>query len=165
VLNNSGSGVGLDALGVVDAAEIRESIAAFVAGAPGGRVLRFSVDGFRLISPGGQREDRVEVAASALPFADGSFVRLCCIDGLRALEDPEPFLAEARRVLARGGALLVVAVEPDARTTRGLMVKAGFAWSESYEAMRIEQVSEDGDVNEIRVFATTGWTGDPTSQP
>jgi SAM-dependent methyltransferase len=160
VPNDRGADAGLAALGVLGADDIRGSVLTFLAGAQGGRVLRVSADGVHVLSRTGEHALRVDVAVSALPFADGSFVRLCCIDSLRALEDPEPFLAEARRVLAHGGALLVVAVEPDARTTRGLMVKAGFSWSESYEAMRIEQVTEDGDVNEIRVFATTGWTGE-----
>lgn len=49
---------------------------------------------------------------------------------------------EARRVLAPGAGLLSIAVEPTARATRGLLVKSGFAWSESYDVATVGWTSE-----------------------
>lgn len=53
--------------------------------------------------------DRTDLAAdaAALPFADGGASLLCFFHVLSHLPDPAPALAEARRVLAPGGCLLV----------------------------------------------------------
>jgi SAM-dependent methyltransferase len=152
---------GLASLGVLDAAEIRDAVATFLAGAR--RALKVSADGLCVVTAASGQRSRVHAPTEALPFASGAFSHLLCVDTLRHLGDPEEFLVETQRVLVPGGKLLVIAVEPDARATRGLMVKAGFSWSESYEAMRVEQVTDDADVIEIRVFATTGWMGEPGS--
>jgi SAM-dependent methyltransferase len=149
----------LASLGVLDSPEIRDVLAAFLAGAS--RALRVSDDGLCVVTSGRGTELRVQRPTRELPFTGQSFSHVLGVDMLRHLHDPEDFLIEARRVLAPGGRLLVVAVEPDARATRGLMVKAGFSWSESYEAMRVERVTDDSDVIETRVFATTGWMGEP----
>ncbi len=49
----------------------------------------------------------VHDANDRLPFADGEFTAVACIGVLQYVFDPEAFLAEARRVLAPGGHLLV----------------------------------------------------------
>ena len=148
---------GLAALGVLDAPAFQDIASAFVADAD--RVLRVSVDGECVVIGRSATERRVQALMLALPFAGASFSRVLCIAALRHSTDSEQFLTEARRVLDQAGRLLVVAVEPDARATRGLMVKAGFAWSESYLLMTVERVGEDADILELRVFATTGWMG------
>jgi ubiquinone/menaquinone biosynthesis C-methylase UbiE len=147
--------VGLEALGVLDTALVREAIDTFLA--PPVRALTLIEPRLCRVSIGGQHEWRVGMAGEALPFADRSFSRLLCVDSLRHLHDAEPFLVEARRVLAPGGALLSIAVEPPPRALRGYLVKAGFDWSESYEIMTLEHVLETSDVVETRVFATNGW--------
>jgi len=53
-------------------------------------------------------------AAEALPFADGSFDTVYCVDVLHHLEKKwVPLVIEARRVLRANGTLVIV--EPDAR--------------------------------------------------
>lgn len=53
-------------------------------------------------------------AAGGLPFADGTFDTVYCVDVMHHLEGKwAPLLIEARRVLHAGGTLVVV--EPDAR--------------------------------------------------
>jgi len=148
--------VSLEALGVVDAAPVQEAIDTFLTPRVG-RVLTLLEPGLCRVSSEGRHEWRVAMAVDALPFAERSFSRLLCVDSLRHLADAEPFLVEARRVLAPGGGLLSVAVEPPPRALRGYLVKAGFDWSESYEVMILERVLETSDVVETRVFATSGW--------
>jgi 2-polyprenyl-3-methyl-5-hydroxy-6-metoxy-1,4-benzoquinol methylase len=45
--------------------------------------------------------------ATMLPFADGAFDVVCCFQVIEHLAAPERFLAEARRVLTPGGALVL----------------------------------------------------------
>jgi SAM-dependent methyltransferase len=149
--------IGLVALGALDAPEVRDAIATFLGASVGGRALTRSHHGASIVTVSSGREALVEASTRALPFADRSFIRVLCVDSLRHESDPEPFLTEARRVLAPGGGLLSLAVEPNARTTRGLLVKAGFSWSESYEVVTVERATEASDCVEVRVFATTGW--------
>ena len=103
--------------------------------------------------------------AEALPWRDASFDRVCCVNALHHFADRARFFAEARRILKPGGALLTIGKDPhterDAwwvydyfpetlaidrdrfarvRTLRGEMTLAGFSWSESFEADRIEAV-------------------------
>jgi len=145
-------------LGVLDAAPIRDAVEAFLSNRLG-RALTFS-DTHACGVSDGSREWRVSASGTALPFVDGSFDRVLCLDSLRSQEDPERFLVEARRVLVPGGGVLSVAVEPPARAVRGYLVKAGFDWSESYEVMTVEHVLDTG-VEETHVFAATGWISGP----
>jgi ubiquinone/menaquinone biosynthesis C-methylase UbiE len=103
--------------------------------------------------------------AEDLPFADGSFDRLFCINALHHFSDRVRFFDEARRVLRPGGGLLTIGKDPHTdrdewwvyeyfeetraidrarfarvRTLRGEMALAGFAWTESMEADHIELV-------------------------
>jgi len=58
-------------------------------------------------------DPRIEVCAldaHRLPFAAGSFDTLLLFEAIYYLSDPQRFLAEARRVLRPGGALLLVTV-------------------------------------------------------
>jgi ubiquinone/menaquinone biosynthesis C-methylase UbiE len=144
---------------VLDAQEIHDAVDAFLTTSADGRVLALSAQGMSIVTSSA-REWEVRTGLSALPFADQSFSRLLCVDTLRHAGDPEILLMEARRVLAAGGGLLSIAVEPTARTTRGLLVKSGFAWSESYDVLTVERMTEASDTIEIRVFATTGWTSE-----
>jgi ubiquinone/menaquinone biosynthesis C-methylase UbiE len=103
--------------------------------------------------------------AEALPWRDASFDRVYCVNALHHFSDRGQFFAEALRILKPGGALLTVGKDPHAerdswwvydyfpetvaidrdrfarvRTLRGEMTLAGFSWSESFEADRIEAV-------------------------
>lgn len=107
----------------------------------------------------------VRARAERLPFPDAAFDRLFCINALHHFSDRAAFFAEARRVLKPGGGLLSVGKDPHTdhddwwvyqyfeetraidrerfarvRTLRGEMALAGFAWTESMEADRIEVV-------------------------
>ena len=101
--------------------------------------------------------------AEALPWRDGTFDRIFCINALHHFADRERFFEEARRVLRPGGGLLSVGKDPHAgrdqwwvydcfpgtldadrerfapvRRLRGELTRAGFAWVESLEADHIE---------------------------
>ncbi len=101
--------------------------------------------------------------AEALPWRDATFDRIYCVNALHHFADRARFFAEARRILKPGGGLLTIGRDPhterDAwwvydyfpetldidrqrvarvRTLRGEMALAGFAWTESFEADRIE---------------------------
>jgi ubiquinone/menaquinone biosynthesis C-methylase UbiE len=103
--------------------------------------------------------------AEALPWRAASFDRVYCVNALHHFSDRAAFFGEARRILRPGGALLTIGKDPHAerdswwvydyfpetvgidrdrfarmRTLRGEMALAGFSWSESFEADRIEAV-------------------------
>jgi ubiquinone/menaquinone biosynthesis C-methylase UbiE len=103
--------------------------------------------------------------AEDLPFADASFDRIYCVNALHHFSDRARFFAEAKRVLKPGGGLLTIGKDPHTehddwwvytyfeetraidreryarvRTLRGELALAGFAWTESLEAERIEIV-------------------------
>jgi ubiquinone/menaquinone biosynthesis C-methylase UbiE len=107
----------------------------------------------------------VRARAEALPWMDASFDRVVCVNALHHFGDRRQFFAEARRVLTPGGGLFTIGLDPHAerdawwvydyfpetrhidrerfaavRTLRGDLVKAGFAWSESWEAPVFEHV-------------------------
>ena len=107
----------------------------------------------------------VRARAEDLPWRDGSFDRLFCVNALHHFSDRGRFFAEARRVLKPGGGLLTIGKDPHTdrddwwvydyfeetraldrerfarvRTLRGEMALAGFAWTESMEADHIEIV-------------------------
>ncbi len=50
----------------------------------------------------------VAAAAESLPFADGAFALVTCRIAAHHFGDPRAFLAEARRVLAAGGVLVLI---------------------------------------------------------
>ena len=54
----------------------------------------------------------VQARAEALPFADASFDRVCCVHAFHHFRDRGAFLTEARRVLRPGGGLLVLGLDP-----------------------------------------------------
>jgi ubiquinone/menaquinone biosynthesis C-methylase UbiE len=108
--------------------------------------------------------------AEALPWRDATFDRVYCVNALHHFSDRVQFFADARRILKPGGALLSVGKDPhtdrDAwwvydyfpetleidrqrfarvRTLRGEMTLAGFSWSESFEADRIEGLRSAAD--------------------
>ena len=107
----------------------------------------------------------VRARAEDLPWRDASFDRIFCVNALHHFTDRGRFFAEARRVLKPGGGLLTIGKDPHTehdewwvytyfeetraidrerfarvRTLRGEMALAGFAWTESGEADRIEVV-------------------------
>ena len=107
----------------------------------------------------------VRARAEALPWRDASFDRVYCVNALHHFSDRARFFAEARRILKPGGALLTIGKDPHTerdswwvydyfpetlaidrdrfarvRMLRGELTLAGFSWSESFEADRIEAV-------------------------
>jgi ubiquinone/menaquinone biosynthesis C-methylase UbiE len=105
----------------------------------------------------------VRALAEYLPWPDVSFDRIFCVNALHHFADRTCFFAEARRVLKPGGGLLTIGKDPHTeqdswwvydyfeetrdidrarfarvRTLRGELTQAGFSWSESFEADRIE---------------------------
>ena len=105
----------------------------------------------------------VRARAEALPWRDATFDRVFCINALHHFSDRARFFGEARRILRPGGGLLTIGKDPHAerddwwvydyfpetiaidrqrfahaRDLRGELALAGFAWTESFEADRIE---------------------------
>jgi ubiquinone/menaquinone biosynthesis C-methylase UbiE len=112
-----------------------------------------------------ERPHLVRARAEDLPWRDATFDRVFCVNALHHFADRSRFFAEARRVLKPGGGLLTIGKDPHTdrdewwvyqyfeetraldlqrfarvRTLRGEMALAGFAWTESMEADRIEVV-------------------------
>ena len=107
----------------------------------------------------------VRARAESLPWTDRAFDRVVCINALHHFADRDAFCAEVRRVLKPGGALLTIGLDPNAgrdtwwiyeyfpetvaidmerypavKTIRAEMVRAGFAWAESYEVQTFEHL-------------------------
>jgi len=105
----------------------------------------------------------VRARGEALPWRDATFDRVYCVNALHHFSDRARFFADARRILKPGGALLTIGKDPHidrdswwvyeyfpetieidrqrfarVRDLRGEMALAGFAWTESFEADRIE---------------------------
>ena len=103
--------------------------------------------------------------AEALPWSDATFDRVYCVNALHHFANRAQFFAEAHRILKPGGALLSIGKDPHTdrdtwwvydyfpetlaidrdrfarvRMLRGELTLAGFSWSESFEADRIEAV-------------------------
>jgi ubiquinone/menaquinone biosynthesis C-methylase UbiE len=101
--------------------------------------------------------------ATRLPFGDGAFDRIICINALHHFPRRDWFFAEARRLLGTSGGVFNVGLDPHAdrdhwwvyeyfpetrridldrypavRTIRGDLAKAGFSWAESYEIQVFE---------------------------
>jgi ubiquinone/menaquinone biosynthesis C-methylase UbiE len=53
-----------------------------------------------------------QARAEHLPFVDGAFDRLFCINALHHFDDKPGFLGEARRVLRTGGAVMTIGLDP-----------------------------------------------------
>jgi ubiquinone/menaquinone biosynthesis C-methylase UbiE len=112
----------------------------------------------------------VRAVAEQLPWRDATFDRVYCVNALHHFSDRLRFFAEARRILKPGGALLTIGKDPHAerdvwwvydyfpetlaidherfarvRTLRGEMTLAGFSWTESFEADRIEALQPAAD--------------------
>jgi len=112
----------------------------------------------------------VGASAERLPWRDGTFDRVYCVNALHHFADRTAFFAEARRVLRPNGGLLTIGKYPHAerdawwvydyfaetaeidrlrfarvRTLRGEMALAGFEWIESFECDRIEAVTMAGE--------------------
>lgn len=112
----------------------------------------------------------VRARAEALPWRDGTFDRVVCVNALHHFADRGCFFAEARRILRPGGALMSIGKDPHAerdswwvydyfpetvgidlerfarvRILRGEIAKAGFDWTESFEVDRIEALTPAGD--------------------
>ena len=84
--------------------------------------------------------------AGALPWADGSFSVVTCMDALSLLPDPEHVLAEMFRVLRPGGRTVVQIGwrVPDGAPTRKFL-GTFWAWDEA-EARRMAEAAGFGDV-------------------
>lgn len=78
--------------------------------APFAPALQQAWPGLRMIAVDRVPGDRVQVVADAecLPFADGAAGLVCAFHLLQHVPDPRRMLAESRRVLQPGGALLVM---------------------------------------------------------
>jgi SAM-dependent methyltransferase len=107
----------------------------------------------------------VRARAEALPWRAAAFDRVVCINALHHFGDRDAFCTEALRVLKPGGSLLSIGLDPHAardrwwiydffpetvaidlerypavKTIRAEMVRAGFAWAESYEVQTFEHM-------------------------
>ena len=60
----------------------------------------------------------VRATAERLPWCNGAFERLYCVNALHHFEDAAAFAGEARRVLAPGGRLLTIGLDPHTGTER-----------------------------------------------
>jgi ubiquinone/menaquinone biosynthesis C-methylase UbiE len=54
----------------------------------------------------------VQGVAEALPWADGTFSRLFCLNSFHHFSDKTVFTAEARRILQKGGGIFIVGLDP-----------------------------------------------------
>ena len=107
----------------------------------------------------------VRARAESMPCADASVDRLFCINAVHHFRNRDDFFREAHRVLKPGGSVLTIGLDPHAgrdawwiyeyfpetiaidrerypavKTIRAEMVRAGFAWAESYEVQTFEHV-------------------------
>jgi ubiquinone/menaquinone biosynthesis C-methylase UbiE len=112
----------------------------------------------------------VRARAEMLPWREGAFDRVVCVNALHHFADRACFFAEARRILKPGGALMSIGKDPHAerdswwvydyfpetvaidrerfgrvRILRGEIAKAGFDWTESFEVDRIEALTPAGE--------------------
>ena len=112
----------------------------------------------------------VRARAEDLPWRDGVFDRIVCVNALHHFTDRTRFFAEALRVIRPGGGLLTVGKDPHAerdswwvydyfpetleidryrfapvRALRGELAKAGFRWAESFESDHIEVAMSAAD--------------------
>ena len=84
---------------------------------------RMLAEGRRVCAAWPDQLDWVRAPAAQLPFADGAFDAVTCLEALEFLPDPRAALAECVRVLRPGGLLLVTnRMGPDAWQLPGLIV-------------------------------------------
>jgi ubiquinone/menaquinone biosynthesis C-methylase UbiE len=127
-----------------------------------------------------ERPILIRARAEDLPWRGATFDRIYCVNALHHFSDRSRFFAEARRILKPGGGLLTIGKDPHTdhddwwvytyfeetlaidreryarvRTLRGEMALAGFAWTESMEADRIDIVRPASD-------ALAGGIADPS---
>ena len=120
----------------------------------------------------------VRARAEHLPWRDGTFDRIFCVNALHHFADRVRFFEESRRLLRPGGGLLTIGKDPHVdqdswwvydyftetreidkaryarvRTLRGEMAHAGFAWADSHEADRIEAVRTFNDATKKGMIA------------
>ena len=146
-----------------------------------------------------ERPRLVRARAEDLPWRDATFDRIFCVNALHHFTDRARFFAEARRVLKPGGGLLTIGKDPHTeqddwwvytyfeetraidrerfarvRTLRGEMALAGFAWTESMEADRIEVVRPASEAlangvvdpsftSQLTVLPTRSSAGEPSA--
>ena len=72
---------------------------------PSSNMLRYA----RTRAPAGAL---VRATAERLPWCDAAFERLYCVNALHHFDDKASFIHEARRVLAAGGRLLLIGLDP-----------------------------------------------------
>lgn len=150
---------------------VRETLANFLGPQPSS-VLEFGCGTWLA------RHHPIRARAESLPFRDATFDRVVCVDTLQQVSDRARFFAEARRVLKPGGGLLTIGRDPHTdqddwwpdhyfeavraidrerfarvRTLRGELALAGFAWTESMEADRVEIVRPASEA-----LADPSWT-------
>ena len=77
------------------------------------------------LARGGTRFTAADMNAS-LPFGDGAFDALVCIDGIEHLERPFDFVRECRRVVRPGGVLIVSTPNIGALRSRWRWLLTGF---------------------------------------
>lgn len=56
----------------------------------------------------------VAATANQLPFAEGSFDLVCCVNAIHHFEDPRSFIRDAAQLLLPGGFLAIVGIDPRA---------------------------------------------------
>ena len=66
----------------------------------------------------------VEGDSGRLPWGDGAFDRVVCVNAIHHFPEPAAFVAEARRVLASGGALQVTGLDPSRGVDRSFVYDA-----------------------------------------
>jgi SAM-dependent methyltransferase len=120
-----------------DYSGVRDALLAFVGRDPTARVLEVGCGTghwLRLLAEGGHRAAGVDASynmldyaraqvpdaslahgrAEQLPWTHGAFERLFCINALHHFDDKASFVAEARRVLGRGGQMMTIGLDPHA---------------------------------------------------
>lgn len=104
--------------------------------------IRYGVDpSSRMLAYARQRGLNVsEGIAEALPYADESFDFVAFITSICFINDPARALAEARRVVKKGGAIIVAFI--DRESSLGQSLDAGKAGSRFYGSARFYSTAE-----------------------
>jgi SAM-dependent methyltransferase len=97
-----------------------------------GRLSDLGLDGHgadivnRLAAPEGRARFTAADMNAPLPFADGAFDAVVCIDGIEHLERPFDFVRECRRIVRPGGVLIVSTPNISALRSRWRWLLTGF---------------------------------------
>jgi len=114
---------------------------------------RMLAEGRRQCAAWPDRLDWVRAPAAQLPFADGAFDAVTCLEALEFLPDPRAALAECVRVLRPGGLLLVTnRMGPDAWLLAGMIVSPT-----AFERRLAELPLEGVDVQPWQVEYDLAW--------